>query len=117
MNPWTRSISIYPVTHPRCQSIWRRYWRDLAEQAFDQQLIADTGEHGSMELVLNSTYKLAVENYCESCHLPFVHPELNTYPPLDAHFNLTIDPLASDQGTRVYDLTRGNSEPLPQFSE
>ena len=70
-----------------------------------------------MELVLNSNYKLAVENYCEPCHLPFVYPDLDTYPPLDAHFNLTIDPLASGQGTRVYNLTRGDSEPLPQFSK
>ena len=92
-------------------------WRDLAGPSFDQQLIADTGEHGSMELVLNSNYKLAVENYCESYHLPFVHPDLNTYSPLDAHYNLTLDPLASGQGTRVYDLTRGDSEPLPQFAE
>ena len=30
----------------------------------------------------------------------FVHPDLNT-PPLDAHYNLTVDPLASGQGTRV----------------
>ena len=92
-------------------------WRELAGPEFDQQLIADAGEFGSMELVLNSNYKLAVENYCESYHLPFVHPDLNTYSPLDAHYNLTVDPLASGQGTRVYDLTRGDSEPLPQFSE
>ena len=92
-------------------------WRDLAGPAFDEQLTADTGEHGSMELVLNSNYKLAVENYCESYHLPFVHPDLNSYSPLDAHYNLTVDPLASGQGTRVYDLTRGDSEPLPQFAE
>ena len=92
-------------------------WRELAGPEFDQQLIADAGEYGSMELVLNSNYKLAVENYCESYHLPFVHPDLNTYSPLDAHYNLTVDPLASGQGTRVYDLTRGESQPLPQFSE
>ena len=92
-------------------------WRDLAGPAFEQQLTADTGEHGSMELVLNSNYKLAVENYCESYHLPFVHPDLNTYSPLDAHYNLTVDPLASGQGTRVYDLTRGESEPLPRFAD
>ena len=46
---------------------------------------------------------------------PFVHPDLNTYSPLDAHYNLTVDPLASGQGTRVYDLTRGDSEPFRTF--
>ena len=91
-------------------------WRDLAGTEFDQQLTADESEFGGMELVLNANYKLAVENYCESYHLPFVHPDLNTYSPLDAHYNLTVDPLASGQGTRVYDLTRGDSQPLPLFS-
>ena len=69
-----------------------------------------------MELTLNSNYKLAVENYCESYHLPFVHPDLNTYSPLDAHYNLLVEPLASGQGTRVYDLARGDDQPLPLFS-
>ncbi len=91
-------------------------WRGLAGQLFDQQLTPDSSQFGSMELVLNGNYKLAVENYCESYHLPFVHPDLNTYSPLDAHYNLTVDPLASGQGTRVYDLTRGSSKPLPLFS-
>ena len=92
-------------------------WHDLARPAFDQQLIADTSEHGSTELLLHSNCKLAVENYCESYHLSFVHPDLNTYSPLDAHYNVTVDQLASGQGARVYDLARGDSEPLPQFSE
>ena len=69
-----------------------------------------------MELVLRSNYKLAVENYCESYHLPSVHPDLNTYSPLDAHYNLVVEPLASGQGTRVYDLTRGDNQSLPLFS-
>lgn len=91
-------------------------WRALAGEHFDTQLTADLGKHGSMELVLKSNYKLAVENYCESYHLPFVHPDLNTYSPLDAHYNLVVDPLASGQGTRVYDLSRGDALPLPLFS-
>jgi choline monooxygenase len=91
-------------------------WRELAGDNFVQQLTADSGEYGSMELVLNSNYKLAVENYCESYHLPSVHPDLNTYSPLDAHYNLVVEPLASGQGTRVYDLTRGDNQSLPLFS-
>lgn len=90
-------------------------WRELAGDNFVQQLTADSGEYGSMELVLNSNYKLAVENYCESYHLPSIHPDLNTYSPLDAHYNLVVEPLASGQGTRVYDLTRGDNQALPLF--
>jgi choline monooxygenase len=91
-------------------------WRALAGDHFEEQLIADSGDYGAMELTLNSNYKLAVENYCESYHLPFVHPDLNTYSPLDAHYNLLVEPLASGQGTRVYDLARGDDQPLPLFS-
>ena len=91
-------------------------WRQLAGAQFEQQLTSDTGMYGAMELVLSGNYKLAVENYCESYHLPFVHPDLNTYSPLDAHYNVIVEPLASGQGTRVYDLNRGNEKPLPTFS-
>ena len=91
-------------------------WRVLAGAHFEQQLTADSGDFGSMELLLRSNYKLAVENYCESYHLPFVHPDLNTYSPLDAHYNLVVEPLASGQGTRVYDLARGGAQPLPLFA-
>jgi len=91
-------------------------WRALAGLEFDQQLVADVGQQGAMELVVGGNYKLAIENYCESYHLPFVHPDLNTYSPLEAHYNLIVEPLASGQGTRVYDLNRGNERPLPTFS-
>ena len=91
-------------------------WRALAGESFDRDLQADTSEFGAMTLEVKCNFKLAVENYCESYHLPFVHPDLNTYSPLDAHYNLIVDPLASGQGTRTYDLTRGAEDPLPAFA-
>ena len=89
-------------------------WEALAGKQFDQCLVADTNK-GSLELTVNSNYKLAIENYCEAYHLPFVHPDLNTYSPLSEHYNLIVEPLASGQGTRTYDLARGNQAPLPTF--
>ncbi len=89
-------------------------WEALAGKQFGQCLVADTNK-GSLELTVNSNYKLAIENYCEAYHLPFVHPDLNTYSPLSEHYNLVVEPLASGQGTRTYDLTRGNQAPLPTF--
>ena len=91
-------------------------WGALAGKDFTNQLVSDTGPYGSMELSVESNYKLAIENYCESYHLPFVHPDLNTYSPLDEHYNLIVDPISSGQGTHVYDLTRGASTPLPVFA-
>ena len=91
-------------------------WGALAGKDFTNRLVSDTGPYGSMELSVESNYKLAIENYCESYHLPFVHPDLNTYSPLDEHYNLIVDPISSGQGTHVYDLTRGASTPLPIFA-
>lgn len=91
-------------------------WGALAGKDFTNRLVSDTGPFGSMELSVESNYKLAIENYCESYHLPFVHPDLNTYSPLDEHYNLIVDPISSGQGTHVYDLTRGASTPLPVFA-
>jgi phenylpropionate dioxygenase-like ring-hydroxylating dioxygenase large terminal subunit len=43
---------------------------------FDKPLFHG-GENSSFSLSLDTNWKLAVENYCESYHLPWVHPELN----------------------------------------
>jgi choline monooxygenase len=90
-------------------------WSALAGADFAAQLTSDSGTSGSLELEVHCNYKLAVENYCESYHLPFIHPELNTYSPLDEHYNLMVDSVASGQGTSTYDLERGSGAPLPRF--
>lgn len=73
---------------------------------------ATTGSN--LELRINCNWKLAVENYCESYHLPWVHPSLNSYSPLDEHFNITDGEGMAGQGTRVYELasTAGTNLPL-----
>lgn len=47
-------------------------------------------------------WKLAVENYCESYHLPWVHPGLNSYSRLEDHYNIETPGRFSGQGTLVY---------------
>ena len=47
-------------------------------------------------------WKLAVENYCESYHLPWVHPGLNSYSRLEDHYNIDFPGKFSGQGTRAY---------------
>ena len=37
---------------------------------------------------VGETLKLAVENFCESYHLPWVHPELNIISKLEDHYNI-----------------------------
>lgn len=61
------------------------------------------GEDSSFQLEVNCNWKLAVENYCESYHLPWVHPALNQYSKLEDHYEIIEENgQFSGQGTRVY---------------
>lgn len=66
------------------------------------QPIYHGGADSSFELELRSNWKLAVGNYCESYHLPWIHPGLNTYSRLDAHYTILSAGGFSGQGTEVY---------------
>lgn len=56
----------------------------------------------TITLTLNANWKLAVENYAEAYHLPWVHPGLNSYSRLEDHENIVEPGLYSGQITRVY---------------
>lgn len=68
---------------------------------FDQPL-HHGGAESSFTLDLATNWKLAVENYCESYHLPWVHPGLSSYSRLEDHYNITEYGHYSGQGTVVY---------------
>ena len=61
--------------------------------------------HEDSRAVLNPkcNWKLAVENYCESYHLPWIHPTLNEISKLSDHYDVIIPSLCSGQGSRMYD--------------
>jgi phenylpropionate dioxygenase-like ring-hydroxylating dioxygenase large terminal subunit len=61
-----------------------------------------SGADSSFSLDLACNWKLAVENYCESYHLPWIHPSLNTYSRLEDHYNIVEADKFSGQGTLVY---------------
>ena len=60
------------------------------------------GADSQFVLSVNTNWKLAIENYCESYHLPWVHPGLNSYSRLEDHYNIEIEGVTSGQGTLVY---------------
>ena len=66
------------------------------------------GADSRFELSVKTNYKLAVENYCESYHLPWVHPGLNSYSRLEDHYNITEMGAYSGQGTLVYRQLKGD---------
>ena len=46
------------------------------------------GDSSSFSLTLKTNWKLVVENYCESYHLPWVHPELNITSSIEDHYHI-----------------------------
>ena len=87
-------------------------WADyLGHQ--DRTAIGPASSNSNLELEINCNWKLAIENYCEAYHLPWVHPTLNSYSPLDQHFNITDGNGMSGQGTRVYELASVAGTELP----
>ena len=71
----------------------------------------------SLRLEVASNWKLPVENYCEAHHLPWVHPGLNRYSPLEQHFNLIVNEYASGQGSMSYTHSEVAGTTLPKFSD
>ena len=68
---------------------------------FDQPLY-HSGADSSLRIDLDCNWKLAVENYCEAYHLPFIHPDLNSYSRLEDHYNITDESGFAGQGSTVY---------------
>jgi phenylpropionate dioxygenase-like ring-hydroxylating dioxygenase large terminal subunit len=82
---------------------------------FDQELHSG-GETSSFKLEVRANWKLAVENFCESYHLPWVHPGLNSYSRLEDHYNIEGAETFSGQGTLVYrQLKDDQGGVLPDF--
>ena len=85
--------------------------------AFDQPL-HHGGAESAFELTVTANWKLAVENYCESYHLPWVHPGLNSYSRLEDHYNIAEPGAFSGQGTQVYRRFRGtDGATFPDFAD
>ena len=81
----------------RCIAPLAERWRD-----FDQEALCHAGPDISFKLEVGCNWKLAVENYCESYHLPWVHPGLNSYSRLEDHENIIAPGHFAGQLTRVY---------------
>jgi choline monooxygenase len=83
---------------------------------FDQPL-HHGGADSSFTLEVATNWKLAVENYCESYHLPWVHPGLNSYSRLEDHYHIEAPGLYSGQGSYVYRQLRGaDGAVFPDFA-
>ena len=78
----------------------------------DQNLLVHANDHGYFSLDVKSNWKFAVENYCESYHLPTVHPELNKVSNISDHYHIQGLPNRfAGQGSKKYEqLIQGNKK-------
>ncbi|CAG4894001.1 aromatic ring-hydroxylating oxygenase subunit alpha [Paraburkholderia saeva] len=72
-------------------------------------------EGGAWSVEVNCNWKLAVENYCEAYHLPWVHPSLNSYSRLEDHYNIMFGEQFAGQGSYAYNLADVEGTSLPTF--
>jgi len=69
----------------------------------DQQLIRHASDNGYFNMIVNSNWKFAIENYCESYHLPWIHPELNRVSNISDHYHIEDENFNfSGQGSDKY---------------
>jgi phenylpropionate dioxygenase-like ring-hydroxylating dioxygenase large terminal subunit len=80
----------------------------LARWAEVERPLYHGGAGSRFTLEVQTNWKLAVENYCESYHLPWVHPGLNSYSRLEDHYHIAEPGAFSGQGTLVYRQLRGD---------
>ena len=88
----------------------------LARWAEFDQTWHHGGDDSRFTLDVATNWKLAVENYCESYHLPWVHPGLNSYSRLEDHYHIIAPGAYSGQGSWVYRQIRGeDGSVFPDF--
>jgi choline monooxygenase len=57
---------------------------------------------GVRSFEFKANWKLVIENFLESYHLPSVHPQLNSYSKMTDHYNVFIGPNAYGQASRSF---------------
>ncbi len=82
----------------------------------DYNLIHHASDYGYFNFEAKCNWKFAIENFCESYHLPFVHPNLNKYSKIDDHYHIEGLPNRfAGQGTLVYNPKFKNNKKFPSF--
>ena len=90
---------------------WSKFWPNK-----DRKLIKHSNDYGYFKLEAKCNWKFAIENYCESYHLPWIHPGLNSYSKIEDHYHIQGLPNRfAGQGTVVYNPRLKGKNKLPCF--
>jgi choline monooxygenase len=82
----------------------------------DQNLLVHSKDHGYFYLNVKSNWKFAIENYCESYHLPTIHPELNKISNISDHYHIQGLPNRfAGQGSKKYEQLIKDNKSFDNF--
>jgi choline monooxygenase len=98
---------IGPLRQRATRFVGARGWSQLRPGLTDSELRLD----------VHCNWKLAVENYCEAYHLPWVHPSLNTYSKLEDHYGFSDSADFAGQGSLAYRLSDVAGTHLPRLDD
>ena len=85
----------------RIKPLEKRWSKFISKE--DQKLIRHAKDFGYFNMEVNSNWKLAIENFCESYHLPWIHPELNRVSNIEDHYHIEdLEETFSGQGSNKY---------------
>ena len=78
----------------------------------DHKQLVHSKDFGYFNLEVKCNWKFAIENYCESYHLPTIHPELNKVSNISDHYHIQGLPNRfAGQGSKKYQqLIQGNKK-------
>ncbi|RJF87133.1 aromatic ring-hydroxylating dioxygenase subunit alpha [Oleomonas cavernae] len=80
-------------------------------QAYDFAAASHTRQ---VEFEVAANWKLIVENFCDTYHLPFVHPQVNEYSKAEDHYDV-IDGFVVGTGNLTAARDEPGAEALPRF--
>ena len=83
----------------------------------DQNSLIYSRDYGYFNLDVKSNWKFAIENYCESYHLPWIHPELNKVSNISDHYHIQGLPNRyAGQGSNKYEQPLKGNKSFANFS-
>ncbi|MEU9983101.1 aromatic ring-hydroxylating dioxygenase subunit alpha [Streptomyces sp. NPDC050856] len=81
-------------------------------QPYDLSLMQHTAH---LRYDFQANWKLIVENFLESYHVPFIHQTLNTYSPFTERYQLRLSEDLIGIGQGLYAPAQGNEQQLPRW--
>ena len=73
---------------------------------YDHELLKKSDDYDCFTLDVKCNWEFAIENYCESYHLPWIHPELNKISNIKEHFKMYYVGNDSANGEELKDMRK-----------